>query len=105
MLRFSTITSGAIVAVSLVLPATKPAAAFPIAAPRAPPEVPITLINRHCNNNFGGHRTIHGSDTYLDDQNRIGLLFKSFATGTLFSRDDGMNDEADKPPRDTYRRQ
>jgi hypothetical protein len=87
-----------LLAAPVSLAAAMPAAALPRGDPPSAATTEVVLVGHHCQPAGGGHHTIHGSDTYFDNKDNSGVLFKSFVTGTLFSRDDDTNDQADRPP-------
>lgn len=84
-------------------PLAAPASAMPAlsVSPSARTDV-ITVSDHHCDHAHSGHRGNHGNDRYYDDNSNMGVLFKSFVTGTLFARTYNEEDNRDAPPPKRY---
>jgi len=80
-----------------------PASAMPAVSLATSSRGDVVMVGgHHCNRiSGGGHHNNHGSDSYYDDHENMGVLFKSFVTGTLFAKsdEDGKNKDAPPPKR------
>jgi len=81
------------------IPLAAPAYAMPAISSPSPAGSHVVLVNgHHCDHQPSGHAGNHGYDGYYDDNENMGVLFKSFVTGTLFSRSNDADENRDAPP-------